>query len=483
MNRTPIAFLLIAALACFFPACETQVFHIEMTPQGAAMARKIALHPDPESLSAETESYKFSSPEDQKRLAAIYHKIMRDSRGMPIRYEGVFSGKTPGDVGGAGHHMHFESALGAASLYMERFQGNDNLSDQLVRIQRSCDEAADLMIEFATERLGKHPKFPDLKKYMTTDVRRDLKNLALTFWAVRAAEAISPAPPPVAPDTPKNSASPSAFKGEEAFFSRLWQYLLEHGYVTPEDTPSTVGSRTFFASAIRRIVYKRLGLPLDHPATGELAFLSDEDSLSEALTEFIDKRVEAKLAEWEKANPGKAMEDAPDFKKHYHQLHFDMIGGPGFFHSHAVNVKLKLPAPPIFSNGYWEEKTSTLHFIRPIQGDQAIPTLLYAGWVDPNEKFQREHFGHLLLTGEDLFSYIDWYITLPDDLAAQWDVFVEKLAPGDETLKKLSDFVFERPARPPVAKPPRQNEEPDDLYRGPKLLQNKLQEKLKPESE
>jgi hypothetical protein len=116
-------------------------------------------------------------------------------------------------------------------------------------------------------------------------------------------------------------------------------------------------------------------------------------------------------------------------------------------HPDQLYVKLKHSRRPLFSNGNWlkgneahEEGVSTFKgpgMVRNVALDDpdmpnenGLPAFCYAAWVLPDEKFQKTHFGEVLLEKAELAGYCLWHESLTPAEAAEWDGFIKTLKPG-----------------------------------------------------
>jgi hypothetical protein len=74
--------------------------------------------------------------------------------------------------------------------------------------------------------------------------------------------------------------------------------------------------------------------------------------------------------------------------------------------------------------------------------------LCFALWSVPHERFQRDHFGRVILTGGNLARYVMWYNTLNKDEADEWDGVLSALKPGADIAGTLRQFRFSAEPKP-----------------------------------
>ena len=82
-------------------------------------------------------------------------------------------------MGGAGRYLHWNSSLGSAAIYMERFRGQDDLASLIDQRRRPPTRLADLLLEWFSAELHDQPKFAQLRTFLDDDLRRDLSNLVV----------------------------------------------------------------------------------------------------------------------------------------------------------------------------------------------------------------------------------------------------------------------------------------------------------------
>ncbi|HVC96963.1 MAG TPA: hypothetical protein VND64_25010, partial [Pirellulales bacterium] len=63
----------------------------------------------------------------------------------------------------------------------------------------------------------------------------------------------------------------------------------------------------------------------------------------------------------------------------------------------------------------------------------------------PNESFQTEHLGKVLIRSDTLAEYVAHYLALPVEEARKWDRLVEGLRPEQELRRAIQAFVVKEP--------------------------------------
>ena len=65
-----------------------------------------------------------------------------------------------------------------------------------------------------------------------------------------------------------------------------------------------------------------------------------------------------------------------------------------------------------------------------------------ASWSHPSETFQREHFGRVILNGDELLKYSLWRSGLAATQSDEWEKLLLALHPGDALTNQLAAFQF-----------------------------------------
>jgi hypothetical protein len=108
-------------------------------------------------------------------------------------------------------------------------------------------------------------------------------------------------------------------------------------------------------------------------------------------------------------------------------------------------VRLALAAAPGHTNGKWDEARrqvlweSELEAAKPAK---RLPVFCYADWSRPDPEFQQQHFGRVILSGDELLKYCLWRGGLAEKQAGEWETFLSGLKPDDALSKTLAAFRF-----------------------------------------
>lgn len=454
MKVNPATWLTVLWVACgALVGCDHGVYEVELTPQGDAMHREITLWR--EQTREETTTI-VSVPEGE--LAAVsraYESAVPDLAPRKYNFDAEFRRDMPIDVGGSGWYVPFTSPAGTLYAYTERFRGTDDLALDLDQRLAALERLVDLLSAMLREELGTDPEVAPLHEFVQNELRRDLKNLCLYVWAFGIVGHYQEL-------------------ADEELGVRAAQYLIERSYITPESMPEL--TRVFggaledeysrLLKLLQRVIARKMGVADEQPVPDFLAEFLSEDRLSEAFARIGQNTEEYRqsLAEWEAQ---KQEQDNPDLERpEPGDVFTDLLAEaflPGFTlfgGSDSLTVTLKLPHEPFMTNGTWDEAAGSVTWSESLVGrnsDQLeLPAVLYAFWAQPDEAYQKKHFGQPPLQNEELAEFCLWHRGLPRKQAEQWDEFVSSLQPGDDLGDRIKRFAFdgERPVEDVESPPP-----------------------------
>jgi len=406
-------FLLILALGFWALAgCEEYEYTIEMCFEDGRIVRKVICSENmPDEIRA--------------KLKKIYEKQIDQNT-----FEGSFTGRLPQDVGGFGNCIHLSSPMGEAYIYHERFRGKDEQAKDLQHAFASVDKLLDLVIEWLEMELSDHPNFAKLKTFCTTQLRSDLKNICTYTWlGSRVSD-------------PNNNEAPI----------RILQYLYEREYFTLDDIARLVTSvedeQVYFAFA-RRFIAQKIGYENEEAVAKELSFLANEENILKSVQQFISTSDTIKKIVQD--NPKKGNKEAPtepnaiiELVMKQYEIELDTFFIDIFPTYDQVNVTLTLPHEPYETNGQWDEEKRQLTWSRKIRRDKQveIPFLCYAAFTQPNEDYQKKHFGKTILKNEELTLYSFWHKGLTVTQQQEWDQYLDQIKNIATLDEKLKAFRF-----------------------------------------
>lgn len=400
--------LLLVTSGCF--EIQKYKYSIEMKPSGRRIERRLA--------------YPRNLTEDEKAaIAKLYEKKID-----PNILCGTFDSNLPNDVGGSGFYFTVETEMGHTTSYSERFRGQPNLNDTLEKIQTIADRSVDFLIGWLEHEIGDDPNFANLKAFCDKNVRHDIKNMAIYFWL-------------------SGISSDSRVVSDSELVARMKHYVAERGYFDPKQihlfAANYEGDNKQLLRLLRQLVADKMGYSPEI-ADRRLGFLSDTKRAEESgkryirTTDFFAKAWEAKKLEENNPNAAPPDVDVGEFVLHDIDLEIDFFS----FSDNEVEVKLACTNEPYDTNGRWDKRAGQVVWVSRIAGEERLPTFFYASWSEPDKKFQQEHFGRVVLSGEALTEYCTWRDSLDHAKGKEWDSFVLSLKPGGDLQTRLNEFRF-----------------------------------------
>jgi len=393
----------------FLVGCEDE-YSIEMKPCEEGIERKLVFSGQ-------------MSDDEQQRLAELYEEQID-----PNTFRGRFTEQLPNDVGGAGFYRTFGSNMGEMAIYSERFRGNDRLNYTIEQLQLASDRSIDFLIGWLEYELGDEPNFVDLKEFCDYDLREDVENMVIYFWL-------------------SNILSEYNSNASEEIEMRERHYLIERGYFGPKEMELFIQSseqdQWHILTLMRRLIAEEMDYAYLDMAPERLEFLSDSEHVEESARQYIRTTQlfqEAWQAKKDEENDPYA--EPPDIAIDdyvFHDVDLEyVLGGSNC----KIEVKLLCNSKPFSTNGDWDDESGQIAWSGSIAGRNRLPTFFYASWSEPNEQFQEEHFGCVILRDKPLAEYCIWREALEEYKAEEWDSFILCLYPGEDLEKQVSSFRF-----------------------------------------
>jgi hypothetical protein len=451
-------FFALAVLTVLVTGCPHDEYTVDLQPRGNSIVRTLTFFCADGTDSNGAPNYAQFNTNALKAITALYPAgaVTESSNHWNWTARGTFAGRLPSDIGGAGSYSNFTTSLGSASLYAERFRGNDDIATSTEARLRAANAMTDHILAWSKAELGNQSHYDDLRRFLDTDFRRDMKNLALYWWLGNIADDERP-------------------DGNMEYIARVGQYLVEHHYLQLRDLP--VLERGFeendsdrVCRLIQRLVARKLGIPDSSPLPVALKFLDNSDAMQASWEKYLSTTPEYRhlLFEWHKQrafatwlNPGyvahntaaifnHSLTNAPGpprpeptevLKKTGDDLtQFDYLS-----EADVVTVNLALPFPPLHTNGKWDGADGKVKWRRGIEQAKELsplPAFFFATWSEPDESFQTAHFGKVRFSGDNLFRYCLWRAGLNPRQAAECDAFLAGLQPGTNLTAKINGFYF-----------------------------------------
>ncbi len=424
-HRLTILVALCCGLVC---GCEEEEYTISMNADGDTLTRSIVCS---ENVGEET----------RDRLKQLYDRQIDKNT-----FEGRFGEKLPPDVGGFGRYVHLPGPMGQVTIYIERFGGKDAQALDIEKAFGAADHLVNLLTEWLEFELGDDPNFENLRTFCNKDLRQDVKNLAVYLW--------------VGSRAPGNEDSEAA--------ARMLLYLYERDYFDLDDLAAFAASTDQEKTALqflRKFIAAKLGYSSEKQTAEIMTFLRDADAVESSVQRFVSSpKVYDRLlrqAREQSGDPNLVIEpnDMPEhvFESYGIELETFFIDFELFSSPDKVNVTLTCPHKPHETNGRWDQAKGQVSWSSKIE-DNDLPFLCYASIAEPNGEFQKQHFGKVILTDEQLVQYALWRRGLSDPRQAQWDEFLaslEAVEAGPQKLREsIESFRFKGSAAPSEGESP-----------------------------
>lgn len=428
MGRTALI-----ALAALLVGCETRVYQLRLEPTPAGLRRTLTVWKEKQ---GEQANLRFEADE-LKRLAGLYSEHPSGADDVRQTFRGTFAERTPADVGGHGTFRTVVTPLGTASWYWERFRGTTDPDGEMYDRRAAVDRLVDLIVGFADEQLGDAPHRPAVHRFLDRDFRQDARNVAFYFWLATSDDR---------PDAVMFDAGPTPQRAPDALLS-AGQYLVEHGYLDPTgvgglrlggDDGSAAGLRT-----VRRLLAAKSGLDVAQ-ADALFPFLIEEDEVRASWLAHLKRSPEyARLQKAWRPDPEKPEEiDGPSPELVVEELLAQAVTFELTGNRDELRLTLVVAAAPHETNGEYDASGGTVAWLRHLHGRRELPSVCYAAWAVPNEKFQRLHFGDAPLSGEVLARIAAFYGQLTEPQRAEVTAHLKTIEPGDALRGRVRDFRF-----------------------------------------
>lgn len=435
--------LCLALLAALLTGCPRNQYIVELTPHGDALERRLTFYRENGTDTNGVPVYQDFPEAELATIKTLYPPGSVKANGKRHIARAEFTGAMPKDVGGAGNWTNLTTTLGKGTMYAERFRGNDDLATAAGKRLEAVDQLTDLLIGWSRQELGKEPQYENLRKFLDVDFRRDLKNLSLYHWVGGMSASFNP-------------------KAQEEFAVRFGQYLVERGYLKVGQLPEwfaviSRNDKRGWSPLIQRLIADKMGLPLSKPFPSSFAFLADEDAVETSFAKFLvtSDAYRNRLKRWEDAKQTNPDIKQPEPSDMIEELLLTQLDFRLFSTDDHLEVKLSLPSQPVHTNGKWDAVHKQVLWESSLdEKEQAsrLPVFCYASWAAPDEILQKEHFGSIILTGENLLQYCLWRASLNAKHAEEWEAMLAGLKADVSVAGILDAFRFSDEPVEPAAK-------------------------------
>jgi hypothetical protein len=476
-------FLLLLTL--LLTGCPHNQYIVELTPRGQVMERRLSFYREDGTDTNGAPKYESFPVDELALISKLYPPGCITQQGERRTVVGQFAGPMPADVGGAGSYTSLTNNLGGTAFYMERFRGNDDFTSRAEKHSKAADQLTDLVIGWSRAEFGREKHFQDLRRFLDTNFRRDLKNLGFYAAMVQTSPALNQEAP-------------------EEFAVRFGQYLVERGYLKPEDCPELAhiaedGDTKRLMRVVQWLVAMKLGISASKTLPPAVAMLADPDKAWKSWERYLTTTdlYRVRLRKWQKEKMmwgmGVVKEEVAAFLKSGGRTNSAASRTPApnkpdpsevaadltlelldsaLMDSSAddhVAVHLSLPSRPAHTNGKWDETRKEVFWESNLEDRTnavRLPLFCYVSWSQPNEPRQKNHFGNVVLRGDELTRYCLWYAGLDQKQVAEWDGLLAGLKRTEGWESKLQTFRFsDDPTVQGTNRPPSRADLPRELIK------------------
>lgn len=430
------------ALALLWAAlvgCEKQVtiFNLRQSPQADGLERSLTVWREQGGLDKPNKPL---PDEELKRLATLYPKRTSTDADIRQTFRGVFLGKLPADVGGRGSYEVAATVLGTSYTYLERFRGSTDLDAELYDRRAAADRFCDLVVAWFDKQLADAPERQAVHRFLHQEFREDVRNLAAMAWLAAAESSTAPKP----------DAGGGDVQVLPAVAVRILDYLVEHDYLAAHETRSIASELQDEEDRwhwLRRLLARKSGLE-PSAAEGTLGFLRESEGLYASWNEHLRATPEyariRKQAQGRTSPEGESGEPEPTIvlEQLLEPTIHDFTAAIDWVHHDELRLSLVLPVAPHETNGLWDESDRSVRWSGRLREKGGAPTVCYALWTTPDEKFQHAHFGRTVIEGDELAQFAAMHRSLTAEQRAEFDKHLTSLEPGDAIKGRVQDFQF-----------------------------------------
>ncbi len=401
---------------------EYNRYEIELVPTSGGMERALTCWRLPDRKDGPA----FPAAE-LERISALYPERQTPPDARRHRFRGVFAREMPADVGGAGTYAKFETPLGFAAVFVERFRGELDLDAALYDRRRNTDRAADLIVGWFEQQMSASPHWPQVQRFLHQEFRQDLRNFSTHLWLAEQQTQL-------------------AEQQLKELPFRAVLYLKERGYLALDDVlllarpdRQQAGHRLAW---VKNALARKCGLS-DEAARTALAFLDDPARVERSWNDYLRTTPEYRrlLKRWQAASRDPNA-TPPEPLQVFNELLLDPAIALLLSHPDELHVSLATGVPPLHTNGQWDPQQQRVVWSLNLPRARSLPLLLYAAWAQPDEQEQVKHFGRVVLSGERLMEYAVWYASLTQAERSEWDAFLASLHPGQDLPVRMDTFRF-----------------------------------------
>jgi hypothetical protein len=348
--------------------------------------------------------------------AASHYKEPLETADASVAFTGEFRGVPPDitlkDWTNRGGYDVWRSRVGAFAVYRERRPGPTDYRARYRAAAKGVDTLSAVLSRMFRTELKGEVGLDRLLTFLRGSFRADAKDLLLLLTGTDLAQDLT------------GSRARLTALGRDAYGdpglretstgALALELLAERGYLRIAELPRLAtdpGRREWVGNQIAR----RMGRTLDRSLRARLAFLFDDAARKAAFARALD---------------AKGLTD-----EEYEALVAPLVGAASQLDSRGgstISYSVALPAGATIVSTSAAKGTSAGDAVAVFPFDERpVRSLYHVEFAVPDDAWQAEHFGGLVLDGGELRDYVMWLEGLPAPQRKAWEAAMQKTRPGD----------------------------------------------------
>jgi len=366
-----------------------------------------------------------------QEVAALYGTDLPDDALAPVshHFSGTFSGSYGTEGGGRGYQARAVTSLGAVGTWGESQGGEADPAQMRDLRLAALDRALAHAAAFVFHDQGHTAETEALVAFLRSDLRETLRRWLDLLWTQQTLETLGV-------DDEVVQAT------MQAHGARL---LVERGILEPIDAVGEGDLDVVLEGLVRQAARAMGGRKGEDPPEVLRALLREEDLRERfaAYARTLPGYQQARRRAWAAERATAAVPAPPPDPL---EVLREELGGFGFLHGipffeeELLELELRLPVPPVETNGIWDETKGVVRWASKVPHEFGLPLLCSATWAEPDVARQERFFGTVVVEGERLVAYVQAHRRLAPEQAERWDAFVESLEPGPGLVARVEAF-------------------------------------------
>lgn len=423
-------------------SCEEYTTEITMKPESGKLIRGVKVF-------SWVEDY---DPNGMSTTYSFWGSRYSGTKKLILNNESTVYGNFTNRMNGAGSFNSFQTSLGTAYFYSENFLGTRDFVQELEKFNKTIDIGIYFLNKWLQQTLGNTPQYDQLQKFLNTGFKKDVKNVFFIMWNYYNQKLN------VSGDDEKFD---MIIGTEESFAQVITQYAIEKEYILPEkDYPLLFKTAEGCSSSVimEGAIMESSGTQLLARENLKRRFDYSQEQIDPVFDpNGLESCIESDPLFLQFQEEQRFQRQDPNYVATVEDFLYSLIGIDLIFPAtDQIKIEFSTGAEPFNTNGVWDTNSGIISWsTETIERDNVpkLPRIAYANWVNPDIKFQEEHFGKVLINGLDLGEYCLWYAALEQKDRIEWDEFLINLElpcdPNENadsqivSLKKaINDFKF-----------------------------------------